>query len=313
MRNDYDAIKPLIRDLSVTGQRVSLVFVCPVNGTEVRAAHSLERSMKNDVARVASRSVLMSLQTALSRFIYSLLGHGVVGSVVSSAARTASYNVKTDGLVVTSSQKEAAAVAAFASVQSRFVWVDGRFISAQAAKKELSAFDRAVMANGPTHPYDKTVLARMLVEVARADQRISSQENSWLVDMLPAEVGSVRELSERPSLTVEELAETSANVRPVLLMLAWTLALVDEEFSEPEKVVLRHFATGLKLDRRQAEEARKAAQEQVLGGLLEQALAFSTHDDHAREQLGVLAQRLGIPPEEARAIEARVQRRLAGR
>ena len=222
-------------------------------------------------------------------------------------------NVRTDRLTVTTAQKEEAAVEAFRSVQSRFVWAEGRWLGAGAAQKELSAFDRAVAANGPTHPYDQQVLARMLVEVARADRRISSQETSWLTDMLPPEVGSVREIAERPPLSAEELGETTAKVRPVLLMLAWTLALVDEEFSEAEQAVLQRLAGGLQLNSAQAAEARQAAQEQVLGGLLEQALSFSSHDDHAREQLAVLAERLGIPEHEARSIEARVQRRLAGR
>ena len=232
--------------------------------------------------------------------------------MAATAARTASSGVSTDQLVVTSAQKQQAVVEAFRSVQSRFVWVDGRWISAQAAQKELSVFDRAVATNGPTHAYDQQVLARMLVEVARSDRRISSAESSWLTDMLPAEVGSVREVSERPALTPEELAETSPNTRPTLLMLAWTLALVDEEFSEEERSVLERFAAGLRLSEVQAREARQAAQEQVIGGLLEQALSFSSHDEHAREQLALLATRLGIPESEARAIEARVQRRLAG-
>ncbi len=312
MRLDHDAIAPLIHDLQVQGQRVSVTFVCPVTGSRVTAAHQLPRSMGGEVARVASRSVLWSLQSALSRFIYSLLGHGIVGSAAATAARTASSGVRTDSLVVTTAQKEAAAVEAFRSVQSRFVWVEGRWISAQAAQKELSVFDRAVATNAPTHPYDQQVLARMLVEVARADRRISSSESSWLTDMLPAEVGSVREISERPSLTPEELAETSPNTRPTLLMLAWTLALVDEEFTDDERTVLDRFTAGLKLSPSQAKEARGAAQEQVLGALLEQAMSFSTHDEHAREQLDLLAERLGVSESEARAIEARVQRRLAG-
>jgi len=310
---DYAAIEPLIHDLQVQGQRISMTFVCPVDGTKVRAAHQLDRTMRNEVVKAASRSIFYSLRSALSRIIYSILGRGVVGRVAADAARGATMNVRTDRLTVTASQKQAAAVEAFRSVQSRFVWAEGRWLGAGAAQKELSAFDRAVAANGPTHPYDQQVLARMLVEVARADRRVSSQESSWLTDMLPAEVGSVRELAERPPLSAEELGETTAKVRPVLLMLAWTLALVDEEFSEDEKAVLQRLASGLKLDPSQAEEARKAAQEEVLGGLLEQALAFSTHDDHAREQLAVLAERLGIPEHEARSIEARVQRRLAGR
>ena len=269
--------------------------------------------MGSEVARVAGRSLFYNLQNALSRLIYSLLGRGMVGSAVSSAARSASYGVKTDTLVVRSAQKKKAAVEAFRTVQSRFVWNAGRWISAQAAKQELSAFDRAVAINGPQHPYDRQILARMLVQMARADRRIASQENSWLTDMLPAEVGSVRELAARPPLTREELAETSAQVRPVLLMLAWTLALVDEEFSEEEGALLREFTSGLQVNRSVADDARKAAQEQVLGGLLEQALQFSSHDGHAREQLAVLAERLGIPADEARAIEARVQRRLMAR
>jgi len=247
----------------------------------------------------------------IASLIYSALGRGALGRAATQAARAASSAIDADDLAVTPGQKEAAVVEAFRSVQSRFVWVEGRWISAKAANVALSAFDVALAGSKLDDPYDQQVLARILVEVARSDRSVNAQESSWLTEMLPASVGSVRELAARPPLTDEELSETSPEERQVMLMLAWTMAYMDEAFTEGEGELLKHFATGLQLSSEHIAAAKGAAREHVLGDLLQRALEFSTLDEHARTQLTTLAQRLGIPEDEARLIEARVQRRLA--
>ena len=200
-------IAPLIADLQSSGRSVRVVFRCPVSGDQVNASHSVtgRPAASSQMMNSAKRSMMYSLQSAVSTAIRDVFGYNMVGRVASdvarSAVRSATQNTSSNSL--SASEQRAAALEAFKKVSSRFVWDSnrGHWISAKAAQELLSPFERQLGEHPVSHNYDRTVLARMLVEVARADGRLSNEENTWLTDFIAPDLGSVRDLAARPPLS----------------------------------------------------------------------------------------------------------------
>ena len=312
----HDNIAPLIADLSSSGRSVRVVFRCPVSGDQVNASHAVsgKPAASSQLMNTAKRSMMYSLQRTLSTTIRDVFGYNMVGRMASDVARSAVQTAAqgTSRNTLSAAEQRDAALEAFKTVSSRFVWDNsrGHWISTKAATELLSPFERQLGAHPVSHGYDRTVLARMLVEVARADGRLSNEESSWLTDFIAPDLGSVRDLAARPPLTGPELGETSAGgPRQTMLMVAWTLALTDEHFAEQENAILQHFAKGLRLNTNQAKAARAAAQGYILDQILERMFTWGGHDATARQQLMSLASRLGMSPQEAQIAEARYQRR----
>ena len=161
--------------------------------------------------------------------------------------------------------------------------------------------------------YDRSLAARMLVEVATAHGGVSTEEASHLEEMLDPAQGSLQALMQRPPITRAELAEaTKGPVRTSLMALAWTLALVDERFDPAEGQKLAAFADGLQLKAPERDRARELARNWLLDQAFERAFGFGGHDAHARAMALALGERIGMTRDEVEVAEAKYQRRRAG-
>jgi len=313
----HDNVAPLVADLQESGRSVRVTFRCPVSGQSVKSSHSVPRNRNTSaqLTNTAKRSMMYGLQSAVNQTIRSVFGYSTVGRVAGDVARQAMYSATsaaTNQNTLSSSEKRDAVIEAFKKVSRQFVWdsARGHWISAKAATELMSAFEQQLANHPLTHGYDRTVLARMLIEIARADGRLSGDESSWLNELIGPDVGSIADLSSRPPLSDAELNEASrGDARVTLLMLAWTMAIVDENFDSSEKQVLQGFARGLKLSNAQIKAARDHAQGYILDQALERMFTWGGHDAHARSELFALAQRLGMSQQEAQVAEARYQRR----
>jgi len=208
-------------------------------------------------------------------------------------------------------ETQAALVEAFRTVQGRFVWVPakGQWVSARAAEALMPAFQRQLTRHPVAHPYDRQVLARMLVELARTDGEVAASEQDLLTDLIE---GGMEALAKRPPLTAAELRTTSGgDTRVSLLLTAWTLALVDEDMANAERALLMTWADGLDLRPAQVVWVRNTSQQHVLEEALERMHTWGGHDSYARGQLYALAERLGMTRPEAEEAEAAFQRRSA--
>ncbi|MEL6347363.1 MAG: hypothetical protein AAFV53_29885 [Myxococcota bacterium] len=312
----YENIAPLIADVQESGRSVRVSFRCPVSNKTVQSSFSMPRdnSTSSRMMDQAKRSMMYSLQSSVSQAIRSVFGYNMVGRVAGDVARQAMYSAASSSNQNTLSRSETqqAILEAFKRVSNQFIWDNsrGHWVSASAAKDLMSPFERQLAEAPIQHNYDRQILARMLVEIARADGRLSNDENSWLTDFIGPDLGSLGELVNRPPLTAAELGETTGGPpRTTLLMVAWTMALVDEQFDEQERILLQRFSTGLRMDMNQVRAARDAAQGYILDQALERMFTWGGHDAHARQELLNLAQRLGMTPEQAQVAEARYQRR----
>jgi hypothetical protein len=314
----YENVHPLVQSVDVGGRTISVRFACPVSGETIDARHSVPRdsSVGGRVSSQVKRNLMWSLQSAVASAIRSTMGHNMAGRVASDVARSAMSGLQqhTSAQTLSSREQSEGVLAAFMSVQSRFVWDPQRqcWIAAVAAAEAMSDFERMLAAAPIAHPYDRHIMSRMLVEVAGGDGRLSSEESSWLTEVLSPDLGGVHDIASRPPLTAAELGSTSQGaVRESLLVLAWAMALVDEDMAAAEKALLDGFAVGLGLPSARVTACRKAAQTYILDQAMERMFAWGGHDEYARAQLYGLAERIGMPVEEAQQAEARHLRRRA--
>ena len=312
----YDNVQPLVQSVDVRGRTIQARFVCPISGQTVDARYSMPRdnSMGSRVSQQMKRNLMWSLQSAVASAIRSTMGHNMAGRVASDVARSAMTGVQqqVNSNTLSGSEQSTALVEAFRTVQSQFVWDAQRhtWISQGAMNEAMSEFERLLTAAPIAHPYDRQIMARMLVEIARGDGRLSSEESTWLTEVITSDLGDVHSLASRPPLTPAELGSTSAGaVRKSLLVLGWAMALVDEEMAATEQALLSHYARGLSLANQDVETCRKAAQTYILDQAMDRMFNWGGHDEYARAQLYGLAERIGMPVQEAQQAEARHLRR----
>lgn len=259
------------------------------------------------------RGLMFGVRMAVVRTLYSALGHGIAGHVGSSLAYGAMATAgRPSSSKVSDSDRKKAIVAAFVSVQDQFRWDAARkqWVAAKAAAKSLTPFARQLQDHPVTDPYDRSVLARMLVEIAAADQEVTDEERAFLAPFVPPELGTVEELAERPPLSRIELEEAGdAPVRHTMLMCAWAVALTDEELDPREQARLTAHADGLGLSVARADEIADWARGFVVEQTLRQAHA-SGRGNTAREEALIVADRIGLGAEEAERIDIRVRKQL---
>jgi len=312
----YENVQPIVDDLEIRARTLSVRFRCPVSGKTASARHTVPRdnSMGARVSDQMKRNLMWSLQSAVASAIRSTMGYNFAGRVASDMARSAMSGAQQSmsSQALSAREQQQAVVDAFLTVANQFIWDPGRqtWISHTAAQDALSDFER-ILAEAPiAHPYDRMVMARMLVEMARGDGHISSEESTWLTEVITPDLGAVHELASRPPLTAAELGSCSqGKVRLSLLVLAWAMALVDEEMAASEKALLDHYAKGLRTASRDVEICRKSAQTYILDQAMDRMFTWGGHDEYARAQLYGLAERIGMPVEEAQQAEARHLRR----
>lgn len=309
----YDTIAPLVLRTDTHGTTLKVVFRCPVSEKVVDAQATLRRGagLKDVAVGSAKRGIMHSLRRSVLGAVRSALGYGLLGRVGQDVARSVLSDVEEKANEhFSEEEKHAAAVEAFERVRSEFVWdpKGQRFVSAMAAGATPSAFSKQLAEAPVVERYDRGVLARMLIEVANADGRIEPEEIAFLSGFVTDDIGSVRDLMKKPPLSGTELSETSTGgVRETLLMLAWAVAMTDEELADAERQKLEAFASGLALHPDRAESARRAAQAHLLEQAIEAAYAQGA-DDAKRQEILQLGAKLGMAAEEAERAEIRYRK-----
>lgn len=309
----FASIQPLIADQQVHGSSVRVTFRCPQTGFSVDSSAGIKKGQSlSDVAMAsAKRSLWWSLRSTLLRLISSSLGHGVAGRVGRDVGNQFLRQAG-QGVEFSSEEVQAAVVDAFTRVQSKFrhdgnQWIAAHGLGAEGAP--VSDFRRQLQQAMPSEPYDRGILARLLVEVAKADGQLAAEEERFLSTYLDPSFGTPRQLAQRPALTGIELDETSSGaVRDTILMLGWALALSDQDVNPGEQARLNEVAGGLKIDAGRAAELRGYAANFLVEQALEHAYPSGHRDERAHAAAIALAGKLGLSQEDAERADVRFRK-----
>lgn len=289
----YEEIEPLIASTEVQGENLHVRFRCPETEHIVDAEAPIE-----------SPDSLLPLPTEKGGFL--------------SGARNALFGIVRRGNTppTPAPSEEAlqdAAVAAFMTVRHQFRKdTTGRWIAFADTTEELSPL-RPLSADfveqtkrGPViEESDRGTLVRLLSEVAQSDSRLARDEQSFLEEFigLGEEAGEQR-ISTIP-LTQDELRRVADPVvRETMLMLAWGIALTDEELTLSEQNRLTTLAVELDIATSRATELKRYAQLFILEAALEPGEADANAAER-REQALSLGIQIGMTGEETRNAVAR--------
>jgi len=318
----YENLRPMLAKEELTGSTMRCTFKCPVSEFSIEASATVQQKKSavgqaaGTVARSAKASMMWQLRSAVAGAVGRLLGGGIASQVGRQAAYSATTGMTRTGggqASYSDAEKQAAVVAAFGQVASKFMWdaENSRWISTKAGGETVTDFARQLEQAPVAAPYDVGVLARMLTEIANADGQISDDEKGFLAGFIPPLVGSVDSMLAKPALSSVELEETASGPsRETMLMLAWAVALTDEDLAAEELARIEAHAQGLGIAATRAAELKQYAQMFVVSQAIEAAYSGGEPDAATRQHITDLATGIGLAPEEAQRAEIRYRKRM---
>lgn len=297
----YQFIEPLIVRAEQKGSAMHCTFECPVTGESVESRASIRRGQgfADTASRSVQRGLHRNMRNTIRRNILKFLGHNTWGrmaaDMVDSFVGETFFSSGQQNY--SANEKEQAIIQAFENVKSRFAWDEQnrRWVSARVMQEMATEFTKQLNAAPITNRYDQSVLARMLVQIASADGYLAQEERDFLASFVPSDFGTIEQLARQPPLSVVELEETSPGAtRQSMLMLAWTVALTDEELEANEEAILQRFANGLNIPAQRASELKRFAQLFVIDQTIEQVYSSGSFYQGAQNELMQLAQQIGL-------------------
>ena len=175
---------------------------------------------------------------------------------------------------------EAAAVLAFESILDEIVYIETT--NKWHLATQFSDFEVFIRQNPLKEDYDKKIMSRMLVEMARADGRIEQEERLFFSHFLNDEMGSLSDLITAPYLTKADCKKVSENGRFTIFVIVSAVALTDNELEGEEQDKLNRFAEIFGLKAQKQQELFQIAQDYTLEIMLKvEAKSLSLEDLHA--------------------------------
>ena len=292
----YELIQPLIISEEVNGSKMICQFEVPGTGEVIEATASIKRDkgLKSQIQKRVTRTVTSKARVSASRMVRGILGGGMLGRIGSQVMNTASREM-TQNLTrgYNSTEKQMAVVQAFNSVAQHFKYDDvlgwkknSVVVEEKSRKRErtvnterkqvsnsASDFEKLVARSPISNNFEKEVLARMLVEIAKADGGISNDEEEFLKEFIP----NYDQVNSRPLLNPIECEEVSRSSKMTMFTTAWVIALVDLEINPLEIAKLDEFADWFGLSDKNYDEAVRMAKSYIL----EQSLSSGSSNEDA--------------------------------
>lgn len=196
-------------------------------------------------------------------------------------------------------EREFAVVAAFQAIMNEIIYDETS--EKWHLATDFSEFEQKIRRNPLTEAYDKRLMSRMLVEMARADGKIEEEERLFFNHFLNEQTGRLGDLMRAPYLREEDCQKVAPINRPTIFMIVAAVALTDNEFVASEQKKLKQFAAMFEFGAQQQEELLKVAQTYTIEAAVKvkkQALTDAKLFD--------LADKIGVSRTDAAEIKARV-------
>lgn len=303
----FKMIEPLIVFQDTDGRNVFVEFGLPGSQEVFESKASIKKSndvgskVKRRVSQVAmSQSRMMAMRT-----IRGAVGGGFVGRLASSAAQTASQEVK-PGQGPTEDEIQNAVVDAFMRVKDNFHYDEA---SGEWGKALIppppppkSPFEEQISNHPIADPHDKNVYARVMAELAYADGTITREEAELFKNMIPPDQPSLDKLAKADPVSKVEAEEVTQGVKATIFMFAWVIALIDLDMNHVEEELLMEYADVFGLPDNRREELIKFAKYYVMEQNID--------PDEPREELFQIADKIKLNHDDAERCRIAYKRRV---
>ena len=305
----YELVAPLVEKTVVSNNYVTVHFLCPVSGDEFTAGGTIHEAQGTSLKKEVKRNLWRNIRWSLSRMMYGVFGYGVGGAVASTVADAAGDVHDSHHAQPTQEELKAAIVDIFKDVSDKFAWDESnqRYVAASVFKDLQTEFAVQVQGVRIHQAWDRSVLARMLAEIAAADEQLADSERELFHHFLKEE--SLDAVLEKPPLSKADLEETSREVRYAMWLLAAAMAVSDEDFAKAEADKLAFFGTGLGISAGDQARGLAIAKEYVLDQALEAAYADGKKNSAEQQHVAHIIKTLGIDPDRAARLDTRCRKR----
>lgn len=306
-------LQPLVLKAEELPSYLHVTFRCPVTATEVRAeGHYPDDSVVGRQAKQAKRTLFSSIRNKVAAEIRQQAGPSMVGSIAGNAVANVAgggHDVRPNNAPQSQANKDAALLAAFASVSSSFAWDDKKhqWVSSGAAVVEKSAFTEHTNAH-PVPQDDTALLHRLLAALIASDGSIGEDEKESFAAMAPGvDLDKLARKRAPKAVDFEEAANGPS--RETFLLLGWAVALSDEELAPEEEALMGVAAKGLQVSDSRAAELKDIAQRYILDEAITALAAAGTDVDDIRDQVEDLGEKIGLGADEAARVVIRWSKR----
>lgn len=300
MEITYESIKPYILEERLEGSKMNCKF--QVDNEVFEATSNVKTSTKGGSARVkkmVTNTALGRARSMVLRVLRKAVGGGFAGTAVSMAGNEV-LRQGTDGLKIPKGDKEAAVVRAFEKISLELALEGGKWRLAT----EFSEFEKLIKRNPLTKSYDRKILARMLVEMARADGTVEAEEKAFFDDFLNKETGTLGELMRAPSISMVECEEVTSEARENVFMIVAAVALTDNEFADEEQLKLDEYSQMFEFTEKKHEELLRYAQDYTIETYIKAKGKMSRDDVYA------FADKIQMDRGEAERTQIRLEKRM---
>lgn len=300
MEITYESIRPYLLEEAIDGSKITCKF--KVEDQEFESSANIKTNMKDGTARVTKmvkNTALGRLRSTVLRVLRRAVGGGFAGTAVSMAGNEA-MRQGTDSIKHSQKDKEEAIVRAFEKITAELTFEGGKWRLA----KEFSEFEKRLKKNPITKAYDKKILARMLVEIARADGAIEKEEKEFFEDFLNEETGTLGELMRAPAVSVVECEEITKEGKENVFMIVAAVAISDHEYEDEERFRLEEYATMMGFDDDKRDDLIRYAQDYTI------EMYIRANDVMTRDEVYAFADKIGMDRGEAERTQIRLDKRL---
>jgi hypothetical protein len=299
----YAGIKPYILEETFTNANAACKF--QIEDEIYEAAGSVRVDTKNsgthNIKNMARNSIIGRIRSSLSSIIYKVTGGGLLGNVASMAGNESiRQNVSTTSF--SRADQEKAVVDAFKKIIQHLYFDEEK--GAWRVARIFSDFERRLKANPITKAYDKKTLARMLIEMSRADGQMEDSEREFLSGFLSAETGTLVDLMRRPPISRVECEEVTKEGRENVFMIVAAMAISDYEFEEAEKVKLAEYGEMMGFTADKQAEILRIAQNYTIEAFIREGSELS------RDEIYKFGESIGMERTEAERAQVRFDKRI---
>lgn len=244
----YTSIQPYLSEQYIEEDTLYCTF--KIEGEQLESsAPIVEVDQKVDLSKLVSNP--SKVRSLLGRMVRRAVGK----SKVLEAQKAAPHSYSAAAL-------ERAVVQAFEGILDQIVYIETT--DKWHLVTQFSNFEVFLRQHPLQERYDKTIMARMLVEMTRADGRITEQERLFFEHFLNEDTGRLSVLMQAPALVDQDCSRVSPAGRETVFLVVAAAALADYNIQAEEQEKLVEYANlfGLTVSRRK--ELLAIAQEYTL-------------------------------------------------
>lgn len=315
MDYSYEEIEKYILDYEIEGSKLFCEFQNEHGEVFTGTSNIKEtKSIQSKVAKRAERMIKSTARRNASRLVRTAFGGGMIGRLGSSIARQSvdeveirpekkNYSEENIREAITKSFRRVARNFEIGKRRSgssspagrrnptRSSERSGRGSRVDGTSMEEMSFQEQIESFPIKNMFERDIMSRILVQIADADGKITEDERTFILELLPKKFGTIAEIKQRGDISKIEAEEINGGVKKTIMLLAWSVALVDFDLDNAEESRLNEYASLLGFDFHESNSIAKMAKQQTLIGIMEPYMD--------RQELINYAERIELTGEEA--------------